>query len=477
MPPDMTDDDDDDDDEDDDDDDDGDDDDDDEEDAEARTRAMHAEVLAAAAAAHAHPKGDKRPHIRVGSAYQIDPPPLRAERATPANMAARSAGELAECRRLLDITEPVLKIARSNVRSDTVPVGGEPVSYAPDMQLDRQRVQFTPEQRKAFAMAFNQTGKAYHAIAAKVPGADTPACVMYYYYSKTEKYRRIQAAADEAGVPPPGVHLGAGEGPLPQTVHCACCDNVTTARQFNAMRAMYRARSMQRVSWRAAAGNPHWLCLDCFPAPVGAVGLDDDAEEVSRQGRKRRRAAILADTQRQTTNMPAARLATTAESVFVYGPDGGVDAVMPSAAAAVGVRGALMQCTVTAKDAVSYVSRVQEIYGANHPRYRRLLHVLSRYMQQELTARCVAKRVLRLFRDNVPLLRGFAIFLPPALRHAFEKAVKRGIDAGAATSAPPDSLRGMLASVASAVTAGEASMADAIHTANAAALAAATRNA
>ncbi len=320
------------------------------------------------------------------------------------------------------------------------PIGGVLIDTSVDQLTEEPLPELTPAQVDAFMVGFNKHGKKFSVISADIAGACTPQIVQYYYAHKST--RAVQARQRHierhGAVPEEDDVLGGGEkrDVVPLELKCmraAGCSNVVTMRQYNNHRVLYRARTQCNASWRNAVRNPFWLCLECFPAPANALRQGSysyaGAEEDTGRSRKRRRAALLADAERMAREWQhGGRLSYAAEAMYEYAADGQVGDRSSSATGALGgVRAALMQAQLGVKDSVEFIHRVRQVYGASSKRFLRLLQLLFRYQRRALSVRGLAARVMRLFRRNPPILKAFAVFLPPGVREAYVRGMQYGL--------------------------------------------------
>ena len=325
----------------------------------------------------------------------------------------------------------------------SVGLGGKSVEDAGTALVAPTAPDLTPGQELAFMEGFNRFGKEFHRIAADMAGVSTGTLVAHYYKHKSRRAVLARERHEKRhGAPQPDeVTLGGGEKRDVVPVELVCmrrsCGNTVSMRQYNAHRVLYRARTQCNPSWRSATKNPFWLCLDCFPAPDHALrqGLYSyaGAEDEGGRSRKRRRAAVLADAERLAREYQhGGRFSMAADSMYDIAPDGQVPDNSGMAASALnGVRAAIMQAQLSVKDSVELVHRVRQVYGAESPRFRRFLSLLFRYQRRALSVRGLAARVLRLFRKNPPILKAFAVFLPPVVREAFVRGMQHGLKATA----------------------------------------------
>mgnify|MGYP005991039651 CR=1 FL=1 len=320
------------------------------------------------------------------------------------------------------------------------PLGGELIDTAANQLTDEPQPELTPAQVDAFMVGFNKHGKKFTVISGDIAGASTTQVVQYYYAHKSA--RAVQARQRHierhGALPEEDETLGGGEkrDVVPLELKCmraAGCSNVVTMRQYNNHRVLYRARTQCNASWRNAVRNPFWLCLECFPAPANALRQGSysygGAEEDTGRSRKRRRAALLADAERMAREWQhGGRLSYAAEAMYEYAADGQVGDKSGGATGALGgVRAALMQAQLGVKDSVEFVHRVRQVYGASSKRFLRLLQLLFRYQRRALSVRGLAARVMRLFRRNPPILKAFAVFLPPGVREAYVRGMQYGL--------------------------------------------------
>jgi len=321
-----------------------------------------------------------------------------------------------------------------------IPLGGTPIDTSAELLTDEPQPELTPAQVDAFMVGFNKHGKKFSVISADIAGASTTQIVQYYYAHKSARAAQARQRHIErhGALPEEEEVLGGGEkrDVVPLELKCmraAGCSNVVTMRQYNNHRVLYRARTQCNASWRNAVRNPFWLCLECFPAPANALRQGSysyaGAEEDTGRSRKRRRAALLADAERMAREWQhGGRLSYAAEAMYEYAADGQVGDKSGSATGALGgVRAALMQAQLGVKDSVEFVHRVRQVYGAGSKRFLRLLQLLFRYQRRALSVRGLAARVMRLFRRNPPILKAFAVFLPPGVREAYVRGMQYGL--------------------------------------------------
>ena len=336
----------------------------------------------------------------------------------------------------------------------------------------RYDVVFSNDQELEFMKAFNLFGKEYNRIARRVPNASTNDCVAWYYKNKP---RIVKGREHQASIAPVSVsvytemEMGSpqysgfacgngeeayrsslpsnhGDAPpvgtlsrnLPSSTALICqnkeCQAVINQKQFNVQRNLYRMRRAT-PTWEDAMKCPFWLCAKCCPPPADSrkfhARLKYGFSEESEGSRLRRKAAVLADAQRLAREMEHGNrsFAKYAEAAFhnlenrYKNEDNTDDAAAYSKYLTHGGY-TKKQSRLSIKDSVDYVSRVQAVYGKDSAIFCRFLKLMHRFRKGVITPVVLARKMTKLFHDNVPLLKAFCLFLPSTLRQPYLQAIE-----------------------------------------------------